>query len=134
MFTGYFANLKKYQGLIPIAICQFLPKYIGNILSYKKVAPPAHLVLECKNNGINRKQYIQTYSEEVLNHLDANKVLDDLRSLSGNHLSEIILLCYEKPGDLCHRHLFADWLRSKKGIEISEFQNNPKKEQFSLFS
>ena len=37
-----------------------------------------------------------------------NEVLKDLSELSGGN--DIALVCYEKPGDNCHRHLIADWL------------------------
>jgi len=31
-----------------------------------------------------------------------------------------VLLCWEKDG-FCHRHLVADWLQEKLGIEIKEY-------------
>jgi uncharacterized protein (DUF488 family) len=30
-----------------------------------------------------------------------------------------VLLCYEKSGDFCHRHLVAEWLR-RYGYEVKE--------------
>ncbi len=31
-----------------------------------------------------------------------------------------VLLCWEKPGDFCHRMVVADWLRNSAGIEVRE--------------
>ena len=30
-------------------------------------------------------------------------------------------MCYEKPGDFCHRHLVADWLESNFGWRVDEY-------------
>ena len=34
---------------------------------------------------------------------------------------DIILACYEKPGEFCHLHLVADWL-TENGFETHEWQ------------
>ena len=31
-----------------------------------------------------------------------------------------ILLCWEEPGDFCHRMVVADWLRTSAGVEVKE--------------
>ena len=31
-----------------------------------------------------------------------------------------VMLCYEKPGDFCHRHLIADWITKNTGITVEE--------------
>ena len=43
-----------------------------------------------------------------------DSVLKNLEKLAGGR-EEIALVCYEKPGDFCHRHIVADWL--DQGIE-----------------
>ena len=59
---------------------------------------------------------------EVLKDKTCRQVLADLQKLTGvkNDFSKIILLCYEKPGDFCHRHLVADWL-TKNGVNCIEW-------------
>lgn len=38
-------------------------------------------------------------------------------------LQDIILLCYEKPGRFCHRHILAEWIKEKAGEEVEEYVN-----------
>ena len=54
--------------------------------------------------------YIKHFIEEVLDKLDPEQVLKELEGFSGVSEDNIILLCYEKTGTFCHRHLVADWL------------------------
>ena len=58
--------------------------------------------------------------KEVLDTLEYNSVLNQLARRSNGKLDSVILLCYEKPGDFCHRHLVADWL-TKNGTECKEY-------------
>jgi len=41
---------------------------------------------------------------------DPKEVEDHLYFMSDG--MDIALVCYEKPGDFCHRHLVAEWLRA----------------------
>lgn len=134
MYTGYFANLKSYKDLIPIAICQYMPKYIGRMLSYKKIAPPENLLSGYKQGNISNEGYKNIYRNTVLNCLDARNVLNDLKKISEGHLDQIILLCYERPDEFCHRHLFADWFQQKCGIKVHEYQKSTRDaHQLKLF-
>ena len=46
------------------------------------------------------------------------KVIQELTALGGGH--DVILLCFEKPGEFCHRHLVAQWLKSNLNIDVIE--------------
>ena len=126
MYTGYFAKLKTYEQnvLITVAICGGIPTWHKG-LWYKKLAPKWAFFNEWKN-GIEHKgdndYYIQHFNDEVLKDKTCRQVLADLQKLTGvkNDFSKIILLCYEKPGDFCHRHLVADWL-TKSGVNCIEW-------------
>lgn len=37
-----------------------------------------------------------------------------------NPNQHIVLVCYEKPADFCHRHLVADWMK-QHGIQMEEW-------------
>ena len=54
------------------------------------------------------------YQEFILSRLDPLQVAQEL-----GHGS--ILLCWEKPGEFCHRIVVADWLR-EAGIEVEEYE------------
>lgn len=117
MYTSYFAKLKKMpKEIIPISICGKAPdQYKG--LQYKKLAPKYDFFIKWKQDHDN-DYYIEHFNNEVLNLLNPNKVKDDLLGLSKSN--DIVLLCYEKPSDFCHRHLVSEWF-NKNGIYCEEW-------------
>lgn len=115
MYTGYFAQLKKYQeaGLTPIAICGGIPSWYQG-LWYKKLAPKWAFFNEWKN-GIHKGDndyYIGHFNSEVLDGKNPQIIFNELVSLAGCPENKIILLCYEKPFEFCHRHLVSEWFRN----------------------
>jgi len=82
-------------------------------------------------------EYTPLYME-ILEKVSLERLRNDLAIISHNEgVKDIALLCYEKPGDFCHRRLFADWLKEKTGYEVKEFgyieKKNPVAIQNSLF-
>lgn len=126
MYTGYFAKIKTYEkaGLIPIAICGGIPNWYKG-LWYKKLAPKWSFFNEWKNGTEHKGDndyYIQHFNNEVLDKLSVLQVIEDLQKIANTKdTDKIILLCYEKPGDFCHRHLVADWL-TKNGLKTIELK------------
>lgn len=118
IYTSYYAKSKKLpDDLVRISIAGKAPAgYVG--LEYKKVAPKYGFFMEWKKNHDN-DFYIEHFEKEVLNVLDAQRVYDDLERLSNGR--DCVLLCYEKSGDFCHRHLVADWLNKKLDLNIQEY-------------
>ncbi len=122
MKTGYFAKLKKYEeaGLTPVSICGKAPEWYEG-WQYKKLAPRWAFFNEWKNGthkGDN-EYYISHFNSDVLNGLDPNRVVKEIEVLAQVPADKIILICYEKPDDFCHRHLVAEWLE-KSGIDCKE--------------
>ena len=113
MLTGYFARLKDYQkiNLTPISIAAKAPIWYKGA-EYKKLAPKWSFYSEWKNGSHkgDNDYYTKHFKEEVLDKLDPEQVLRELEGFSGVSEDNIILLCYEKTGTFCHRHLVADWL------------------------
>jgi len=115
--TSYFSS-KLWRGKNAVAISQGMPKwYKGR--EYKALAPSWELVM-IKDT----EEYTRRYRNEVLNRLDPKKVYKDLGD-------DAILLCWEKPGEFCHRRLVAEWLEETLGIEVPELGFEI--EQISLF-
>lgn len=54
-------------------------------------------------------------------------VVRELLQMCGED-KEPCLICYEKPGEFCHRHLVAAWIRNA-GFEVREWNNNILKEE-----
>jgi len=95
-----------------VAISQGIPRsWQGK--RYKPLAPPWNLVKLTDNT-----QFIKLYKAQVLDRLDAAQVLSDLGG------DNFVLLCWEAPGEFCHRRVVAAWLQKELGLVLEEF--NPK--------
>ena len=122
IYTTYFTKLKKLpSNVIPISICTKPPKgYKG--LQYKKLAPKYSFFSKWKETHDNN-YYVKHFYEEVLNKLNPIEVLTEINNLLPKDIvkCDIVLVCYEKPQDFCHRHLVADWL-NKNGYKCKEWE------------
>lgn len=146
IYTSYFAMLRKIEKYnqdinseyyIPISICGKVPEWYKG-LQYKKVAPKIGFFKEWKENHDN-DFYIKHYKEEILDNLNILNILDDIYEIIPekykNHFEisnhpwwndqtvHIVLLCYEKPEDFCHRHLLANWMNKELDVlDIKELR------------
>ena len=122
IYTSYFAKLREVRdtGLVPVSIAQRKPRGV-EVLSYKKLAPPWALVKEYKQSG-DTLLYTRVYFDTILNKLNQYQVISELVLCASS--SNIVLICYEKPEDFCHRHLVAQWLNRilPKGEEVTELE------------
>lgn len=125
IYTTYFAKLKSLpNNIIPISICGKAPSWYTG-LQYKKLAPKFDFFMKWKETQDN-DYYIEHFQKEVLDVLDPfdvireieNKICDGKIILSPINFA---LVCYEKPGDFCHRHLVARWLIAQ-GINCKEYE------------
>ena len=118
--TTYFANLNKLPStFVPISICGKAPDWYTG-LQYKKLAPKYVFFQQWKQNHDN-DYYIRCFNEQVLSKLNQDEVIRELNQLTGSSVPvDIALVCYEKPGDFCHRHLVADWLNDA-GYTVEEW-------------
>jgi len=117
IFTSYFgrkAMLKK-AGIVPICIALWKPKWYEG-LQLLQVAPKAFMLKE----DLTRQQYIDCYKRYVTDRLRVEQVVNWIEQLSGG--KDAALLCYEKPGDFCHRHLLAQWMTEQSGLVVEEWE------------
>ena len=120
IYTGYYANVKKYKeaGLVPVAISGTTPKFFDG-LTYKEFAPRKEMFQKWKNGEIDNFEYTEMY-KDYLDTLDKEEIKQDFDS--PHSCSNMILLCYEKTGDFCHRHILADWLEENFGYRVEEYK------------
>jgi uncharacterized protein (DUF488 family) len=64
--------------------------------------------------------FTKLYKAEILDKLDPMTVI---RQMGGDNF---IMLCWEKPGDFCHRRVVAGWLRKHTGVLVDEFMPSRK--------
>ena len=94
--------------IVPISICA-KPPYWYKGLQYKKLAP-TYDILQNWHQERNKEVYKRHFKNQVLHKLHVYEIIEDLKKLSKG--KDIALICYEKPGEFCHRKLVAEWLNS----------------------
>ena len=132
IYTTYFTQLRNLpENIIPVSMCGKAPLWYKG-LQYKKLAPKYGFFMEWKKNHDN-DYYIEHFNSEVLSALTALRVVTELQTMLPDDMKSamsspfysnsdfhIALVCYEKPGDFCHRHLVSQWLCSN-GFECKEW-------------
>lgn len=114
MFTSYFSKLSQIKN--PVSICGAAPDFYKGP-QYKILAPKKSFFYQYKSGIIDDVGYIEEYYRLVLNSLDPNIVYNYLINKYGE---DVTLICYEKPGDFCHRRVVADWFETNLGIKVNE--------------
>ena len=66
--------------------------------------------------------FTNLYKAEVLDRLDPMRVITDLGG------DNFIMLCWEAPGEFCHRRVVAAWMRKHTGVLIEEFMPSHKRQ------
>ena len=109
LYTGYFAGLKRYGDITPIAICRYLPKWYSGV-HFDMVAPEPSILKNYKDGIFTEEDYEILYKEQ-LNKLNFQKdFLLPLKNILDKDNKDVVFLCYEKNGDFCHRHIFSQWI------------------------
>ena len=117
IYTSYFANLRNLpDNVCPISICGKAPDWYKGI-QYKALAPKYWFFKKYKEDG-DAEFYTLAFQKDVCDALNVSTTLLDLQKLAGYKIP--CLLCYEKPGDFCHRHIVAEWIKNNSNIKVEE--------------
>lgn len=121
IFTTYFAKLKKHSDILPIAICAKPPKgFSGPVLS--ELAPTFDILMQYKESG-DEARYIARFNDEILGLISPQAVYNLIEDITrANDADKAALVCFEKSGDFCHRHLVSAWLNNALGLTIEELK------------
>ena len=107
-----------------IAISSIVPEwYEGKRFSH--LAPLRDMVGKVKKNVENYDQ--RRYKRDYLDLLKARKI--DPKWLVDTLPDGAILLCYESPGDFCHRRILAEWIEHHTGVKVPEWKNEKELQQ-----
>jgi hypothetical protein len=108
MFTSNFTQVKKIvaAGLEPVAISRGVPGWYTGRRDLRLA--PARAMLRAPAAEFD------SYFNDLLLQLDPLEIYDAL-----GHGS--VLLCWEKPGEGCHRRDVAQWLEAHLPVVIPEF-------------
>ena len=120
IYTSYFGNHKHFpKSAIVLGITRFPPAWWTGI-NIDKLAPSEQLLRQYRNKEIDEYIFTMEYQQELRDRgLTQEKVKDFFETLGGD--KDIILCCYEKTGEFCHRHVFADWMA--KVLTITELES-----------
>lgn len=128
MKTSYYAKFSRLSKeeksrYIPVLISTSLPKWFLDreeyYMEYKLLAPSSDSVFKLKNNKMSQEDFINAYTDK-LKELDLEQILEDLYDYEGITDTEIVLLCYEKSTDFCHRHILREYLNENFNTNITE--------------
>jgi len=123
IYTGYFSRIQLYQkhDLQPISIAQFNPNWYNGV-SFPELAPSQELLGAYKYNGLTQTEYEERYTKE-LRRPEAIRSIEKLKQRALESERDIVLLCYEIPGEFCHRHILAKLLNNlyPQVFHIEEF-------------
>ena len=114
IFTSYFGNVGtlKRCGIHPISIARWSPRnWDGDRLIW--LAPTPYMVKEA-----SREEYIRMY-KSICQSMNIELLIRQLSAIGDG--KDVALLCYERPGQFCHRHMLAEYL-TEHGIPVKEFK------------
>lgn len=111
MQTSYFANLKKIKATPSLAHLDLVSIARGSPPWFKgrkemRLAPTRDML------DMQRDDYLPLF-DAILANLDAQQIAKDLGE-------NAVLFCWEKPGQFCHRRIFAEWIEKATGLVIPE--------------
>lgn len=93
----------------------------------RELAPSAELLKRYKNTEIDWNDFKISLLSELQDNLDSVEAIHTLRAKS--NMENITLLCYEKDGCPCHRHMVRDLIEEPMLLEsnfVSEYANDHK--------
>ncbi|EHP1586526.1 hypothetical protein KN894_003412 [Salmonella enterica] len=103
-----------YKGDGRISIARYAPRNTpAGYRIYSKLAPGTWF------NSVSEAKYNELFKNEILARLDPQRTWDELHAMTGSY--EPVLLCWERPGEFCHRHLVAGWFERELGVTVSEY-------------
>jgi hypothetical protein len=106
MFTSHFANIKNIPShLRPVAIAIGVPAWYKGERDLRLA--PTRAMLKMTST-----EYDKLFAK-ILDKVDPKQIADELGD-------NAVLLCWEKPGERCHRRWVAEFLEEALGVEVPE--------------
>lgn len=127
IFTSYFGNVTRILKHYPkntstqiyfVNIALYPPKRYETQHSFSELEPSDNIL-----SGLRRKKITQSQYDYIYNHKLDQLNQKDIWSKCLHYFDEdsiVVFLCYEKPSEHCHRHLFRKWMESA-GYDVKEF-------------
>lgn len=126
MRTSYFAKYSRLpqeekDKYLPIAISTSVPKWFTECYDHIiELAPPQHLVYKLKNGMVEISEFAVEYIEMLKQWVKLDICIQYLEFLEETYGKEVVLLCYEKSDDFCHRQLLVNYIKNVYDNDIQE--------------
>ena len=116
IYTGYFGGWHRYPGdAVFIAITRFPPDF-WNYEVWDWLAPTEGLLRSYQNKDIDEYIFKLKFLRELHDRgLTPELVREKIKKEYRDKV--VILMCYERPTDFCHRQVLAEWL----GKDVKEY-------------
>jgi len=102
-----------YSGPLGVSIANSAPRIFAGP-TYRPLVPPWGLVKGYIDRKVSKEEYTDKYLKQ-LELLDPNKIYNELFEI---HKENPVLLCWEFPGDFCHRRIVGNWLGEILGVAV----------------
>jgi uncharacterized protein YeaO (DUF488 family) len=121
--TSYFAFIPKLpEGMLKVSVSLYTPQWARIDGCFPCLNPTEQLLREAKSGAVSSEKAMKKYHDEILGKLSPIKVYEELvEMLNKSSREHLALLCYENPGETCHRRFIAQWLEDGNGVFVPEY-------------
>ena len=126
MWTSYYGNMRNIpKDYFVVAASGGLTDEIAVAVDSwnQSLAPSKSIFFDYKEDG-DWEKYVKRFKEERLPEIDWLEKLEqweEKANQAGKTLDNIVLLCYEKPEDHCHRQILAEDFEEQFKCEVKEY-------------
>jgi hypothetical protein len=108
IFTSYFAVVEKLPlSIYPVSIALFPPKG-WKFDEFRPLAPTPE-ILNAYRKDHDEAKYRESYIKMLMQRQIRSSCFVN-NWLKSRYIGDVALICYERPGAFCHRHIVAEWL------------------------
>lgn len=121
LYTSYYGKYSRLRrpNSVGVQISNTCPEWCsGMYLDWREYAPAWSDIKAFRAGEMTEEEFKSRY----LSTLDSKFDKADVQRKVGELLQqydEVVFLCYERIGDVCHRHWFAEWLE----LDIAELMS-----------
>ena len=106
----YLGRMKQTGKENPDAAFIVVTRSAGHVLS-----PSWKLLNDYKDGRIDWAKYIERFRREM----DCDSCIAEMKKIWDlSQKKDVFLVCYEKPGENCHRHILIDLMKSYYGTAV----------------
>ena len=126
IYTSYYANIPNIpENFFLVATSGWIPPEIEQTVdSWNQSLAPSKDIYNEYETTPDWKKYTQRFISERLTKVDWLEKLDQWEEKAnkiGKNIDTIVLLCYEKPEDFCHRQILAESIENEFKTTVQEF-------------